>query len=180
MGGLVDASVREWEPGACMSIGITAPNLIKVVSNEIIFDASNTTVSKNLFRITGRIAKFFLSMEVTEAISSNHTAGHFRLEGSGGSAGDTLTSNVALSSAPVGTVIVAIRVIVPVVHDGAQCRFEADTLHSIGSFTLLQPMVGETDIFLVWRHTTTNIPESGRAIFTLWYQPYDGATVSPV
>ena len=137
-------------------------------------NASNTTASIALFRVTGDILVKKLYGVVTTALSSNHTAAHFRMNDGTNTPAITLATGTTLSSFGVGTLISKIAQ-VDVALTGTRSdqtrvvEAPLDNLTVHNEFAIVQKASTNSDV--EYRYSTTNTPATGAIQFFMEYEP---------
>ena len=139
------------------------------ITKDVTFSANASTYSTTLWTVTGRILVLDLFGVVTTAIGSNHTGGLFRAE-SGAGVSSIHASSVTLSSLGVGVTVAKIEVasVALALLLKTAGTFNQRNPESVSPFEVA-PIGGETTVNIVYRHATTNNPESGAMRFTLNY-----------
>lgn len=138
------------------------------------FSASNTTASEIIATLTGGVEILDITGQVTTAISSNHTAGHVRMNDQTNTPAVTLATGTTLSSAAVGSVVHAAgdETVALTLDNNSQTRV------SQNNFTPRKVVkkTGATTT-IDYRYTTTNTPATGAIEWTIIYRPTtsDGA-----
>lgn len=139
-----------------------------------VFALSNTTGSYSLFTYTGVVGIYQLYGIVTTVISSNHTAGGFRIVAGAGATNIT-TLGLTISSVAVGSYLTKTSG----VGSALSARSPAATGNVVGgntqgdimTYCMLGLNTGQTSGTLEYRHTTTNTPESGAVEFHVFWSP---------
>jgi hypothetical protein len=135
---------------------------------------SNTTGSQAVFTLTGTVWVYALWGEVTTVISSNHTAGHLRLNDQTATVDVTLNTGITLSALLAGTMIYkeGLTAAALTLKNNATGTLEEPAAAGTPTFSpfVIQKKTGATTT-LDYRYTTTNTPATGVIQFTALWLP---------
>lgn len=156
-------------------MGVLAPQtrLLCKAFKDMTLNVNNTTGSIATFTVTGAVRIVGFWGEVTTVLSSNVTAAHLRLNDQTATVDLSLAAGVALSAAPVGSIVSRSGLVTA-----------ALTLQSNAAGALLDAASAGNDAFtpfvvvkktgatttIDFRYTTTNAPSSG---VIRWYAVYE-------
>ena len=150
---------------------------IKRVVNSTTLSANNTTASVDMFQIKGAILLHGLYGVVTTALGANVTAAHLRLDDGTAQVDMTLASGVALSAAPVDSVIIKEGLLTAALTylSSAAGAYDEPGTANAGQFsggTLVEKNSADTHI--EFRYSTTDTPTSGVIKwYAMWEQVSD-------
>lgn len=144
-------------------------------------NVNNTTGSLVAFTITGSIEAYIYGV-VTTVLSSNVTAAHLRLNDQSATVDITLNTGVALSSAPVGSIIARTGLVASALTLKSAAAGAFQDAASAGNGVLTPFIVtkksGATTT-IDFRYTTTNAPSTGAIQwFLVWQARSADAAVS--
>ncbi len=148
---------------------------LRVDSVSKTMNASATTASVPLWRLTGTIRITKIYGVVTTTIGANHTAAHFRMTDGTNTPAITLATGVAVSAAGVGSVLLRNSDVggALALNNSSQARVTSSAGATGQPFftesVLTQKLSTNTDI--EYRYTTTDAPTSGVIKFFIEWEP---------
>lgn len=154
--------------------GAVRPRQVKANTTLIV---NNTTGSATIFTLTGSVLVLGLWGEVTTVLSSNVTAAYVEMNDSSATPDVALSTGVALSAAPVGSIVYKDALL------GAALKLKSSSAAGIAESTPAgQPfftpflLVKKTAVAttLQFTYTTTNAPSSGVIQWNAIWIPISG------
>ena len=166
---VIDGFVRRDANGYPLEGGI-------VLSKAATLDASNTTASEKLFKVTGSVLVKRLYGIVEVALSSAITAAHWRTDDQTAQVAISLATGTTLSSFAIGSLIVRKSVVaVALTGDNASAAKVTDPVAATAPDVFMPFVVtqktGAVLTEIEFRYTTTNTPATGRIGFYIEYIP---------
>lgn len=160
-----------WRDGN--GVPITTAGLTTI--NSLTFTGSNATVATSIFRITGTINMLGLYGVVTTALGSNHTAAYWKLYDQTASISITLATGETLSSASVGSVILAdVLAATKLTYLSAAAgamKQPARVTDIAFSGAIFVQKTGSINTDIQYVYTTTSTPTSGAIQFFIRWLP---------
>lgn len=147
-------------------------------------NASNTTASVPLFRVSGTILVLRLWGVVATALGANHTAASFRVNDQAAQVYLTLLAGTALSASVTGCILAKLGLVgaaLTKIDSAAGAVQEANTVNqpTFQEF-IITPKTGAVNTEIEYRYSTTDAPTSGAIQFFMDWSPMtDGASVTP-
>lgn len=157
-----------------MAPGILNAPRLRVAQATTTLNVSNTTGSIVMFTITGSVGIYALWGEVRTVLSANVTAAHLRTNDQAATVDVTLNTGVALSAAPVGSIISRTGLVAAALtlKSSAAGAFQDAASAGNGVYTPfnLTKKTGAVTT-LDFRYSTTDAPSSGAILWTALYLP---------
>lgn len=157
-----------------MTAIIAGPSRVREAAASVTLDVSNTTGSKVVFTVTGAVEILAIWAEVTTVLSANVTAAFLRVNDQGATVDVTLNTGVALSAAPVGSIVSRTGLVAAALTLKSSAAGAFQDAATAGNdvytpFNLVKKTGAVTT--LDFRYTTTDAPSSGVLKFHALWRP---------
>lgn len=155
----------------------------RVITKEITLSGNNTTVTTQLFKVTGAVLIGKIYGVVTTTIGANHTAAYLRINDGTATSNITSSSGATLSAFGVGSLLFKNNLAAGAANtmQNNQVRLsEPATRETIFFSPVVINQKISVDSFIEYLYTTTDTPTSGKIKFYVEYEPIsdDGAVVA--